>query len=42
MDLSNVFMVISKEEDGEKQEYRKYTLLKDKYVTNKELDIYYY
>lgn len=42
MDLSNVFIVITKEVDGEDQEYRKYKLLKDKYVTNKELDIYYY
>ena len=42
MDLSNVFLVISKEEDGERQEFRRYTLLKDKYVTNKELDVYYY
>ena len=42
MDLSNVFIVITKEIDWEDQEYRKYKLLKDKYVTNKELDIYYY
>lgn len=42
MDLSNVFLVISKDENGDRQEYRKYTLLKDKYVTNKELDVYYY
>jgi hypothetical protein len=42
MDLSNVFIVITKEIDWEDNEYRKYKLLKDKYVTNKELDIYYY
>lgn len=42
MDLSNVFIVISKEEDGEEQEYRKYKLMKDKYVVNKEVDVYYY
>lgn len=42
MDLSNVFIVITKESDWDDQEYRKYKLLKDKYVTNKELDIYYY
>lgn len=42
MDLSNVFLIISKEEDVTNQEYRKYSLLKDKYVTNKELDVYYY
>lgn len=42
MDLSNVFIVITKEIDWEDHEYRKYKLLKDKYVTNKELDIYYY
>lgn len=42
MDLSNVFIVITKEEDGEWQEYRKYKLMKDKYVVNKEVDVYYY
>ena len=42
MDLSNVFIVISKEVDGEDQEYRKYKLMKDKYVVNKEVDVYYY
>ena len=41
MDLSNVFIVISKMDDWE-EEYRNYKLMKDKYVTNKELDIYYY
>ena len=42
MDLSNVFIVITKEEDGEWVEYRKYKLMKDKYVVNKEVDVYYY
>ena len=42
MDLSNVFIVISKEEDWEWDEYRKYKLMKDKYVVNKEIDVYYY
>lgn len=42
MDLSNVFIVISKEEDGEGEEYRKYRLMKDKYVVDKEVDVYYY
>ena len=42
MDLSNVFIIISKEEDGEWEEYRKYKLMKDKYVVNKEIDVYYY
>ena len=42
MDLSNVFIVITKEEDGEWEEYRKYKLMKDKYVVNKEVDVYYY
>ena len=42
MDLSNVFIVITKEEDWEWEEYRKYKLMKDKYVVNKEVDVYYY
>lgn len=42
MDLSNVFIIISKEEDGEWEQYRKYKLMKDKYVVNKEIDVYYY
>ena len=42
MDLSNVFIMITKEEDWEWQEYRKYKLLKDKFVVNKEVDVYYY
>ena len=41
MDLSNVFIVISKEIDWEDQEYRNYKLLKDKYVVSKEVDVYY-
>lgn len=42
MDLSNVFMVISKEVDAEWQDYRNYKLLKDKYVVNQEVDVYYH
>lgn len=42
MDLSNVFIVISKEEDWEWEQYRKYKLMKDKFVVNKEVDVYYY
>ena len=42
MDLSNVFIVITKEEDWEWIEYRNYKLMKDKYVVNKEVDVYYY
>lgn len=42
MDLSNVFIVISKEEDAEGEQYRNYALLKDKFVVNKEVDVYYY
>ena len=42
MDLSNVMIVISKEKDAEGEEYRNYALIKDKYVSNKELDVYYH
>ena len=42
MDLSNVFILISKEMDAEWEEYRNYKLMKDKYVVYKELDVYYY
>lgn len=42
MDLSNVFIVISKEVDAEWEEYRNYKLLKDKYVVSKEVDVYYH
>lgn len=44
MDLSNVFITITKENSWIPwdEEYRHYELRKDKYVTNKELDIYYY
>lgn len=42
MDLSNVFIVISKDTDAEWEEYRHYALMKDKYVVNKEVDVYYY
>ena len=41
MDLSNVFIVISKQVDAEWEEYRNYKLMKDKYVVNKEVDVYY-
>ena len=41
MDLSNVMIVISKEVDAEWEQYRNYALIKDKYVTNKEIDVYY-
>ena len=44
MDLSNVFIMISKENEWIpwEDEYRTYKLMKDKYVVYKELDIYYY
>lgn len=42
MDLSNVFMVISKEIDAEWEEYRNYKLMKDKYVVSRECDVYYH
>ena len=42
MDLSNVFIVISKEMSAEWEEYRHYELRKDKYVVSKEIDVYYY
>lgn len=41
MDLSNVFLVISKQMDAEWEEYRNYKLTKDKYVPVKEVDVYY-
>lgn len=41
MDLSNVMLVISKEKDAEWEEYRNYALIKDKYVTNRDVDVYY-
>jgi len=41
MDLSNVFIVITKMDDWD-EEYRNYKLMKDKYVVNKEIDVYYY
>lgn len=41
MDLSNVFIMITKMDDWD-QEYRNYKLMKDKYVVNKEVDVYYY
>lgn len=42
MDLSNVFLVISKEVDAEWEEYRNYKLMKDKYVVSNEVDVYYH
>ena len=42
MDLSNVMIVISKEIDAEWEQYRNYSLIKDKYVTNKDIDVYYH
>lgn len=42
MDLSNVMIVISKEVDAEWEQYRNYSLIKDKYVTNKDIDVYYH
>lgn len=42
MDLSNVFLVITKQEDANGEEYRTYELLKDKYVSNKKIDVYYH
>ena len=42
MDLSNVFLVISKQMDAEWEEYRNYKLTKDKYVPVKEVDVYYH
>ena len=42
MDLSNMFIVIEKDVDGEFEEYRRYKLMKDKYTTNKEVELYYH
>lgn len=42
MDLSNVMIVITKEEDCDFKEYRTYSLIKDKFQVNKSLDVYYY
>lgn len=42
MDLSNVMIVISKEMDAEWEEYRNYALIKDKYVNNVDVDVYYH
>lgn len=41
MDISNVMIVISKELDAELSPYRKYQLVKDKYVPYQELELYY-
>ena len=42
MDLSNMFIVIEKDIDWEFQEYRRYKLMKDKYTTNQEVELYYH
>ena len=42
MDLSNVFMVITKQVDAEWEEYRNYALMKDKYVVSQDVDVYYH
>ncbi len=41
MDLSNVFILIQKEENEFGEEYRKYILSKDKFVSNKSIDAIY-
>lgn len=41
MDLSNVFIMIEKDEDGEEEQYRRYKLMKDKYVEDTEVESYY-
>ena len=41
MDLSNVFILIQKEENEYWEEYRKYTLSKDKFVSNKTVNAVY-
>lgn len=41
MDLSNVFILIQKDEDFDGKDYRRYTLSKDKFVHNKEVCAYY-
>lgn len=41
MDLSNMFIVIEKDIDGEFKEYRRYKLMKDKYTPSKEVELYY-
>lgn len=42
MDLSNMFIVIEKDIDGEFEEYRRYKLMKDKFTANKEVELYYH
>jgi len=42
MDLSNMFILIEKDIDWEWEEYRRYKLMKDKYTTNKEVELYYH
>lgn len=41
MDLSNVFIMIEKSDDGMWMPSRLYTLMKDKYTPEQELDLYY-
>lgn len=41
MDLSNVFIIMTKEVDAEWEEYRTFKLSKDKFVSSVELDVYY-
>lgn len=42
MDLSNMFILIEKDVDWEWEEYRRYKLMKDKYTTNQEVELYYH
>lgn len=41
MDLSNVFILIKKASDWDWEEFRKFILSKDKFITNKEIDVRY-
>lgn len=41
MDLSNVFIVMTKQEDAEWESYRTFSLSKDKYVTSTDIDVRY-
>lgn len=41
MDLSNVFIIMTKETDAEWEEYRTFTLSKDKFVSSKSIDVWY-
>jgi predicted ATP-dependent serine protease len=42
MDLSNMFIIIEKDIDWEWEEYRRYKLMKDKFTTNQEVELYYH